>query len=117
MRLIKYSFILFLTVPFSLISLGQNGKKFMSGKYYGNVSTFGFEYNFNKNMTFSLFTGGFHGYTKTLGKYTISGDSVFITSNKAQKVKKNRIISDTLILMENSCFKSKNMKEVFCKYL
>ena len=57
----------------------------LQGDYYGSWARTTWEYHFNKDNSFSFKSNGHFGNTRSIGKYSVTGDTLIL----------NSILSDT----------------------
>jgi hypothetical protein len=107
--------ILFTLLPFSL--LGQNPNRDIRGVYVGRWATTQWTYVFAEGNIFTFNTAGHFGFTNTMGKYHLSGDTIFLKSFPKEQQKDTDFLSfsDTLIIDGDSCIIDLSLGYDYCK--
>ena len=98
-------------------SFGQHGQEIIIGNYHGLGELGGWTYSFKKNMIFSCSTAGHYGYFTATGKFSISGDTIYIKSSEKRNKKSNHFmaITDTLLIQGDSCLIDLSRQYKYCK--
>jgi len=108
-----FSIFLFIATP----CFAQVDTKNITGKYFGAWARSRFTYSFAKDKTFSLITAGHFGNTKTVGTFSISGDTIYLTPYPKEKQKdKYALNSNQILLIDgDSCIIELSVGYDYCK--
>ena len=96
-------------------SFGQADTKIITGEYFGAWARSRFVYSFTKDNTFSFTTAGHIGNSKTLGTFSISGDTIFLTPYPKEKQKGAYSTNQTLLIDGDSCIIELSVGYDYCK--
>lgn len=104
-------FFLIITLLYATATTGQSSRKVIKGKYSGWWADTYWTYTFDKKNIFHFLTRGHYGNSSTVGKYLISGDSIFIKAFPTAKT----FLIDTLLIDGDSCIIELSTRYDYCK--